>query len=113
MNRITAYITANGSIYTSEQTAKEAEAVEKLHDYFANKSANDIIRNIASFKDTRNKLREIMDSLDIYGLSVLERINNIIWHIETNRKVCGDTRILEDVLKSLKNWSKELEKVQE
>ena len=30
-------------------------------------------------------------------------IENIVWHIETNRKVLGDKRILDEVLKSLKN----------
>ena len=40
---------------------------------------------------------------------VKRRINNIIWHIETNRKVLGDQRTLDDVLKSLKNWQQELQ----
>lgn len=35
------------------------------------------------------------------------QIENIIWHIETNRKVLGDERTLDDVLKSLKNNSAE------
>lgn len=36
-------------------------------------------------------------SLDKRGL------NNIIWHIETNREVLGDTRTLDDVFQSLRN----------
>lgn len=32
-----------------------------------------------------------------------KQISNIIWHIETNRGVLGDTETLNDVLKSLKN----------
>lgn len=32
-----------------------------------------------------------------------DKIKNIIWHIETNRNVLGDTQVLNDVLKSLKN----------
>lgn len=36
-----------------------------------------------------------------------EQIENLIWHIENNREVCGDTRILNDILKSLKNAKKE------
>jgi hypothetical protein len=37
-----------------------------------------------------------------------KKLDNIIWHIENNRKVLGNERILDDVLKSLKNWSREL-----
>lgn len=34
-------------------------------------------------------------------------VDNMIWHIETNRKILGNQRILDDVLKSLKNWQQE------
>jgi hypothetical protein len=37
-----------------------------------------------------------------------KKLDNIIWHIETNREVLSDERTLDDALKSLKNWSKEL-----
>jgi hypothetical protein len=37
-----------------------------------------------------------------------KKLDNIIWHIENNRKVLGDERTLDDVLISLGNWSKEL-----
>lgn len=36
-----------------------------------------------------------------------KQIENIVWHIETNRIVAGDKRVLDDVLKSLKNFLKE------
>ena len=36
-----------------------------------------------------------------------KQIENIVWHIETNRRVAGDKRVLDDVLKSLKNFLKE------
>lgn len=36
------------------------------------------------------------------------KIDNIIWHAETNRNVLGDTRILNEILNSLKNIRKEL-----
>ncbi|MDA2130796.1 hypothetical protein [Bacillus cereus group sp. BfR-BA-01312] len=31
-----------------------------------------------------------------------EKIENITWHIENNRDICGDTKILNEVLTSLK-----------
>lgn len=37
-------------------------------------------------------------------------LENILWHIETNRTVLGDKRTLDDVLRSLRNW-KEIEEV--
>lgn len=40
------------------------------------------------------------------------KLDNILWHIETNRKVLGDKRTLDDVLRALKNWSKKLEVVE-
>lgn len=36
-----------------------------------------------------------------------KQIENIVWHIETNRRVAGDKQVLDDVLKSLKNFLKE------
>ena len=36
------------------------------------------------------------------------QIENIIWHIENNREVSGDTIVLNDVLKALKNIEKRL-----
>lgn len=36
-----------------------------------------------------------------------KQIENIVWHIETNRSVAGDKQVLDDVLKSLKNFLKE------
>lgn len=36
------------------------------------------------------------------------QIENMIWHIETNRGVSGDTRVLNDVLRALKNMEKRL-----
>lgn len=35
-------------------------------------------------------------------MATKKELENIIWHIETNRKVLGDKRTLDDVLKSLK-----------
>ncbi|MGH0686730.1 hypothetical protein [Bacillus mycoides] len=31
-----------------------------------------------------------------------EKLENIIWHIENNRDICGDTKTLDEVLTSLK-----------
>ena len=47
----------------------------------------------------------------ILSISPYEEINknqieNIIWHIENNREFSGDTRVLNDVLKALKNIEK-------
>lgn len=36
------------------------------------------------------------------------QLENIIWHIENNRKVTGDTRVLNDVLEALKSIEKKL-----
>ena len=49
----------------------------------------------------------------ILSISPYEEINknqieNIIWHIENNREVSGDTIVLNDVLKALKNIEKRL-----
>lgn len=35
------------------------------------------------------------------------KLDNVIWHIETNREVLGDKRTLDDVLQALKNWTEE------
>lgn len=40
------------------------------------------------------------------------QIENIIWHIETNREVLGDKRTLDDVLKALKNCTEQLKNSQ-
>lgn len=37
-----------------------------------------------------------------------KKIENIVWHIETNREVLGDKRTLDDVLLSLKNILSEM-----
>lgn len=42
-------------------------------------------------------------------MTIEKKINNIIWHIETNRKVLGDKAILDAVLESLKNLKEEVE----
>ncbi|WP_264170102.1 hypothetical protein [Clostridium estertheticum] len=41
-------------------------------------------------------------------MDIKTQLENIIWHIETNRKVLGDKETLDNVLKSLKNCTKEL-----
>lgn len=41
-------------------------------------------------------------------MGIEKQIENIIWHIETNREVLSDKKTLDDVLKSLKSWLKEL-----
>ena len=41
--------------------------------------------------------------------SIKKQLENIIWHIETNRNVIGDTKTLDDVSQALKNLSKEIE----
>jgi hypothetical protein len=37
-----------------------------------------------------------------------KKIDNIIWNIETNRRVLGDTEMLDAVFESLKNLSKQI-----
>ena len=39
-------------------------------------------------------------------MDLKNQIENIIWHIENNREVSGDTIVLNDVLKALKNIEK-------
>lgn len=41
-------------------------------------------------------------------MDVKKQIENIIWHIETNRKVIGDNRTLNDAYQALKNLYKEI-----
>jgi hypothetical protein len=41
-------------------------------------------------------------------MTIEKKINNIIWHIETNRKVLGDKAILDAVLQSLKILKEEV-----
>lgn len=44
-------------------------------------------------------------------MNIIKRqIDNIIWHINTNRKILGDKVTLDDVLKSLEGMSKEMNK---
>lgn len=33
--------------------------------------------------------------------NIIKQVNNIIWHIETNRKVLGDKQTLDEVLKRI------------
>lgn len=40
-------------------------------------------------------------------MTIKEQLENIIWHIETNRETIGDKRTLDDVLISLKNMVNE------
>lgn len=35
-------------------------------------------------------------------MDIKRKLENIVWHIETNREVLGDTRILNDVMIALK-----------
>ncbi|WP_342986012.1 hypothetical protein [Clostridium saudiense] len=41
-------------------------------------------------------------------MDLKNQIENIIWHIENNREVSGDTIVLNDVLKALKKIEKRL-----
>ena len=41
-------------------------------------------------------------------MDLKNQIENIIWHIENNRGISGDTIVLNDVLKALKNIEKRL-----
>lgn len=36
-------------------------------------------------------------------MTIEKQLDNIIWHIEINRKVLGDKEVLDAVLQSLKN----------
>lgn len=44
---------------------------------------------------------------------IQKMIENIEWHIETNRNVLGDKRTLDDVHKSLSNLISYIKRVQE
>ena len=39
-----------------------------------------------------------------------EKLGNIVWHIENNRGIIGDTKVLDQVLESLKGIESELPK---
>ena len=41
-------------------------------------------------------------------MDLKNQVENIIWHIENNRDTSGDTRVLNDVLKALKNIKRRL-----
>ncbi|PEC58414.1 hypothetical protein CN556_25025 [Bacillus wiedmannii] len=43
-------------------------------------------------------------------MSLKKKLGNIIWHIENNRVVIGDTKVLDQVLDSLKGIESELPK---
>ncbi|AEA15505.1 MULTISPECIES: hypothetical protein [Bacillus] len=43
-------------------------------------------------------------------MSLKKKLGNIIWHIENNRKIIGDTKVLDQVLESLKGIESELPK---
>ncbi|MED3538281.1 hypothetical protein ABEX53_17275 [Bacillus toyonensis] len=42
-------------------------------------------------------------------MNMKTKIENIIWHINTNRKILGDTRTLEDVLIALQRIAEDTE----
>ncbi len=43
-------------------------------------------------------------------MTLKKKIGNIIWHIENNRETIGDTKVLDQVLESLKGIESELPK---
>ncbi|PGH81067.1 hypothetical protein CN899_21235 [Bacillus thuringiensis] len=42
-------------------------------------------------------------------MDVKKQLKNVVWHIETNRKVLGDKNTLDDVLVALKRMASEAE----
>ncbi|PGA19336.1 hypothetical protein COL80_27770 [Bacillus thuringiensis] len=42
-------------------------------------------------------------------MNVKKQLENVVWHIETNRKVLGDKNTLDDVLVALKRMVSEAE----
>lgn len=42
-------------------------------------------------------------------MDVKKQLENVVWHIETNRKVLGDKNTLDDVLIALKRMASEAE----
>ncbi|MED2213115.1 hypothetical protein P4V91_08195 [Bacillus thuringiensis] len=42
-------------------------------------------------------------------MNVKKQLENVVWHIETNRKVLGDQKTLDDVLVALKRMASEAE----
>ncbi len=42
-------------------------------------------------------------------MDVKKQLENVVWHIETNRKVLGDQKTLDDVLIALKRMASEVE----
>ena len=51
--------------------------------------------------------KELMDIIKDRKKETERKLDNVIWHIETNREVLGDKRTLDDVLQALKNWTEE------
>ncbi|MEM5660877.1 hypothetical protein AAHB62_10410 [Bacillus cereus] len=45
-------------------------------------------------------------------MDVKKQLENVVWHIETNRKVLGDKNTLDDVLVALKRMASEAESEQ-
>lgn len=43
-------------------------------------------------------------------MSLKKKLGNIVWHIENNRGIIGDTKVLDQVLESLKGIESELPK---
>ncbi|HDR7624473.1 TPA: hypothetical protein QCX73_005374 [Bacillus mycoides] len=41
-------------------------------------------------------------------MNVKKQLENVVWHIETNRKVLGDKNTLDDVLVALKRMASEV-----
>ncbi|MGR5994786.1 hypothetical protein ACT7C9_18220 [Bacillus cereus] len=41
-------------------------------------------------------------------MSLKKKLGNIVWHIENNRGIIGDTKVLDQVLESLKGLENEL-----
>ncbi|WP_255299080.1 hypothetical protein [Bacillus wiedmannii] len=42
-------------------------------------------------------------------MNIKVQLENIIWHINTNRKILGDTQTLEDVLIALQRVAEDIE----
>ncbi|MDI6679737.1 hypothetical protein QMA02_28505 [Bacillus wiedmannii] len=42
-------------------------------------------------------------------MNVKKQLENVVWHIETNRKVLGNQKTLDDVLVALKRMASEVE----
>ncbi|WP_035790240.1 hypothetical protein [Clostridium beijerinckii] len=51
--------------------------------------------------------KELIDIMQDKKKETERKLDNVIWHIETNRQVLGDKRTLDDVFQALKNWTEE------